>query len=93
MSLELNDRRLQRQDSFSTVSSSVAAEIIRQSSAQALEERRFEESFNTAQSNVKIDGSKAIQVGDIIYNFYTPPARESERILNLIKVLLQVNYL
>lgn len=64
-----------RQNSFSTIASSVAAELIQQSQRKFSD---FSPSMNSAQANVKIDGSKAIQVGDIIYNIYNAGPIEGE---------------
>jgi hypothetical protein len=78
MSVDLYERRqpLTRQSSFSgsTVASSVAAEIVHQHSAlsSVLQPASFQDVVNSSlQNNVKID-----HAGDIIYNFYTPPAHD-----------------
>lgn len=49
-----------RHDSLSTVTSSVAADLIRQSE------------INATQNNLNIKGSQTIHIGDVINNIYTP---------------------
>lgn len=62
-----------RRDSLSTVASSVAATYVQKNVGSSLSQNHFEEIITSSQSNVKINGSSGIQVGDVIYNFYTPP--------------------
>lgn len=55
------DRHLHtRHESFSTVTSSVAAEIVLQNT------------LNLTQNDYNIDGSQAVHVGDVINNFFSP---------------------
>lgn len=57
------DRRIrERRDSLSTVTSSVAAELIRESEV------------NETQNNFRINGQQRIHIGDVINNIYTPPS-------------------
>ena len=58
-------------DSISTISSSVADEILQQNKKNESSLVEIEERSNQNQK-VKIDSSKSIQVGEVIYNFYTP---------------------
>jgi hypothetical protein len=75
MSLMLKEkRRSLGSDSTSTVSSTIADELYNQNAQTTSNENSLEEIFKSNPTNVKIDGSKAIQVGDIIYNFYSPPS-------------------
>lgn len=59
-------------ESIATISSSVADEILQQNIKNESNLREIEERLKQHQK-VKIDSSKSIQVGEIIYNFYTPP--------------------
>lgn len=66
-------------DSVSTVSSSIADELVRENFPSTSKQNLNEVNLKSNLNNVKIDGSKAIQVGDIIYNFYTPPTAEGQQ--------------
>lgn len=56
-----------KRDSRSTLNSSEALRIVRQGKDSNFS---LSQEINSSKNNVKFDGSKAIQVGDVIYNFY-----------------------
>jgi hypothetical protein len=68
INIQENHRKSLGNDSISTISSSVAEEIFKQNSAN----ESIENNLKQGPRKVNIDGSKSIQVGEVIYNFYTP---------------------
>jgi hypothetical protein len=55
-------------DSISTIASSIAEKMLEQRAVSP----NIDGNFHLTPRNVNIDGSKSIQVGEVIYNFYTP---------------------
>lgn len=77
MSLDFDNRRSFGNDSITTVSSSIADEYLYQNLKLASKQQNIiEENLKSNLKNLMNDEKKPIQVGDIIYNFYTPPTSE-----------------
>lgn len=72
--------QLSRSDSFSTIASSAAAEWTRRNQpGPSGRQNNFIEALKAKQSNVVIEGSKTIRIGDIIHNHFVSPSREGFR--------------
>lgn len=84
MSYEISNyerRQPSRSNSSSTVNSSIAEELVEQSHQNSVAQcgsNSIEDNLRQHQSNVRIDGSQAIQVGDVYYNFYSTPPKDGK---------------